>query len=379
MARKRIYATKAEKQRAYRERKLLECNLKPVSIFVPLDLYDKAKGDPTKLLTSSLDNEAVKFIDENLSSAVEILSVLTDQGLFEKLGGIDRANITSAVAKLGQASSRFKDMCSAVQHKSVTRAKKTTGTGTKEWATKNINFGTGCAHGCKYCYAMFIALFYKKRENRKDWTREEVNLKRIRKRYKLMDGVIMFPSSHDITPYYLPYALDTLKKLLAPGNQVLIVSKPHIDCIKTLCDELKEYRNRIVFRFTIGTVDAAVSKFWEPGAPEPAERIESLKYAHEAGFVTSVSMEPMLSGVEGAIQTFEAVSPYVTETVWFGKLNKKGKMSTPEDEIAFDRIKKLQNDAEILRLVSILTGTPKVQWKDSIKKVIAKSIQPTIK
>ena len=379
MARKRIYETKAEKQKAYRERKLRECNLKPVTIFAPLDLYDKAKGDPTRLLIASLDDEAVNFIDENLSSAVDIFSTLNDQGVFENLRVIDLAGVTSAFAKLEQASLRFKDLSAVVKHGAViAHAQKTSGTGTKEWAATNINFGSGCAHGCKYCYAMFIALRFKRKKNREDWAEESVDLKKIAEGCRLKEGVIMFPSSHDITPYYLPYALDTLKKLLAPGNRVLIVSKPHIDCIKVLCDELKEYKEQIVFRFTIGTLDSAVSKFWEPGAPEPAERIESLKYAFEAGFATSVSMEPMLAGTEEAIQTFHAVSPYITDTVWFGKLNKKGKMSLP-DEMAFKRIKQLQSDAEILRLVSILEGTPKVQWKDSIKKVIARSIQPTIK
>ena len=380
LSRKRLYTTAAEKQSAYRKRKLLECGVKPVTIFVPLDPYNQAKDGHTELLVAFLNNETVNSIGENLSSAVDMLSALNDQGAFEKLREIDLSGMTSVLAKLEAVAVRFKDITAAVKHGSViARARKSTGTGTKEWAANNINFGLGCAHGCKYCYAMFLAERYKKTKSREDWSTETVNLKKIPKGYRLREGVLMFPSSHDITPYYLPYALDTLKKLLAPGNRVLIVSKPHIDCIKTLCDELKEYKNQIVFRFTIGTLDSAVSRFWEPGAPEPAERIESLKLAFESGFATSVSMEPMLTGIEEAIQTFQAVSPYITDTVWFGKLNKKGKMSTPEDVIAFDRIKKLQSDAEILRLVSILKGTPKVQWKDSIKKVIAKSIQPTIK
>ena len=56
----------------------------------------------------------------------------------------------------------------------------------------------------------------------------------------------MFPSTHDITPFYLPAALVTLKALLDKGNKVLIVTKPHMECITPLCAELAIYREQIL-------------------------------------------------------------------------------------------------------------------------------------
>lgn len=46
---------------------------------------------------------------------------------------------------------------------------------------------------------------------------------------------------------------------------------------------------------------------------------------------------------------------------------------------ALDRIKAQQTDTKILRLIALLGAHPKVRWKDSIKKVIAKHNGSTTK
>ena len=74
-----------------------------------------------------------------------------------------------------------------------------------------------------------------------------------------------------------------LRKLLAAGNEVLIVTKPHLECVERLCRELAAYKEKIVFRFTIGAMDDELLAFWEPGAPAFAERLAALKHAHAAG------------------------------------------------------------------------------------------------
>ena len=130
----------------------------------------------------------------------------------------------------------------------------------------------------------------------------------------------MFPTSHDITPQFLEECVTVLRKLLAAGNEVLIVTKPHLECIERLCRELAAYKEKIVFRFTIGAMDDELLRFWEPGAPAFAERLAALKHAHEQGFRTSVSAEPMLD-VPHAVELYETLVPFVTDTIWFGKMN----------------------------------------------------------
>ena len=80
--------------------------------------------------------------------------------------------------------------------------------------------------------------------------------------------------------------MQAVKQLLDNGNDVLIVSKPHLECIQRLCTLPSEH---ILFRFTIGAYDDDTLRFWEPGAPPYDERLASLKYAFDAGFKTSVN------------------------------------------------------------------------------------------
>lgn len=247
------------------------------------------------------------------------------------------------------------------------------GTGTYEWADKNYNIQTGCPHGCLYCYAKARALRFKVIDNHKQWTTETINGKAVNKKWRKRDGVIMFPTTHDITPSNIDACVTTLNNMLIPGNKVLIVSKPHLSCIERLCTELKPWKEQVLFRFTIGSLNKKLCSFYEPGAPTPDERINALKYAYFTGYQTSVSMEPMLSGSHHAIKTFREVEPFVTDTVWIGKMNKirnRIDMSVFDNQQAVERIEYLQRDEAILELVRELGDEPKVRWKDSIKAVI---------
>ncbi len=85
-----------------------------------------------------------------------------------------------------------------------------------------------------------------------------------------------------------------LEHMLRPGNQVTIVTKPLLNYIKTICAEFSDHKDKILFRFTIGSSDSNTLKFWEPNAPDFAERLETLKLAYGQGYETSVSCEPML-------------------------------------------------------------------------------------
>lgn len=249
------------------------------------------------------------------------------------------------------------------------------GTGTREWAEINHNIQKGCSNGCLYCYARANALRYRTITDRKLWESEILNPVAVNKRWAKNKGVIMFPSAHDITPANLVPAITTLRNILAVGNSVLIVSKPRFECVNQLCDEFKQYRSQILFRFTIGSINPDVCAFWEPGAPGPDERITAACLAKEKGYQTSVSMEPMLEGTDGAISTYYTVKPFATEDIWIGKMNKmrtRVDISNLQNLKAVERLERLQRDEEILRLVYALSDEPQVQWKDSIKAVIAK-------
>lgn len=248
------------------------------------------------------------------------------------------------------------------------------GTGTKEWSEHSYNIQTGCKHDCLYCYARANALRFKQIASREEWTNEVIREKAVNKKWGKKNGIVMFPSTHDITPDNIEYVVTTLWNILSVGNEVLIVSKPHFSCIKRLCDEFFDYKEQIMFRFTIGSANQKICELWEPGAPSPYERLSALEYAYNNGFKTSVSMEPMLSGPEDAYITFNTVERYVTDTVWIGKMNKprsRVDVSNPENFTLVSTIEILQNDDNIMSLVKRLYDNPKARWKDSIKRVIA--------
>lgn len=247
-------------------------------------------------------------------------------------------------------------------------------TGTREWADVNVNIINGCEHRCRYCYAAEMAKRFGRIAALDDWGTTCFELRpaevdKTRKKYK---GRVMFPTSHDITPRFLDECVTVLRKLLAAGNEVLIVSKPHLECVQRLCQELAAYKEKVIFRFTIGAMDDELLRYWEPGAPAFAERLAALKHAHEQGFRTSVSAEPMLD-VPHAVELYEALIPYVTDTIWFGKMNdvrRRVAVQTPEDEVAVRRIEENQTDERIVELYQRLKDNPKIQWKDSFKAVV---------
>ena len=185
----------------------------------------------------------------------------------------------------------------------------------------------------------------------------------------------MFPSSHDITPNNINEAIIVLRKILEADNEVLIVSKPHYDCIKKICDTFTKYKDKMLFRFTIGSYNNNVLKFWEPNAPSLDERMKSLKYAFDNGYETSVSCEPMMDNrVDNVI---DAVKPFVTETIWLGKVNlmwSRLKRNTDMNDKLVKKAKQLdqwQTDPNILQLYDKYKNDQMIRWKDSILKVVA--------
>lgn len=249
------------------------------------------------------------------------------------------------------------------------------GSGTHEWAEFTENIAIGCPAACLYCYAAKNAQRFKLRE-RDNWAEETLSKRAALTSYPKKDGVIMFPSSHDVTPFNIEAYLRIAKLMLAAGNRLLIVSKPRLECISRLVSELADYKHAILFRFTLGTLDEATAAHWEPGAATPAERIAALELAFKAGFRTSISAEPLLGGLETAWVLRGAVQPYVTDSIWIGKMNRirdRVDLSVPENLARAIEIEEAQTDEEILRLHAALKHDPMVRWKDSIDEVLARS------
>ena len=248
--------------------------------------------------------------------------------------------------------------------------------GTKEWAKTNVNCVSGCNNDCCYCYSKSMAIRFK-RKTPDTWKNEEVDTNKVEKDYRKRDGVVMFPSSHDISPNTVDACLVVLKKLLKAKNDVLVVTKPHLEVIKALCADLVEYQQQIVFRFTIGSSESDVLRFWEPGAPSYEERVASVMYASLKGFKTSLSIEPCLDLRPDYV--IDRVGQYITNDVWIGLPNmlyERLSINGANDAETLRKakeIKKGQSREWMRSLVEKYSDNPAIMWKDSIKKEISKN------
>ena len=243
--------------------------------------------------------------------------------------------------------------------------------GTNEWSTKTVNCCTGCKNDCGYCFAKGMAIRFKQ-VTESQWPLEKIRLKDVTKSRKKYDGQIMFPSSHDITPSNLGACLTVLKNLLNAGNRVLVVSKPHLECIKEICDRFENFKKQILFRFTIGACDDHILSFWETNAPRYEERKSCLVHAYEANFQTSVSAEPMLDSANIDVLINDLL-PFVTNAIWIGKMNHLGRLKKSADPVMLKALGKIiqgQTDAAIKSIYLRHCGNSMIKWKGEIKKVV---------
>lgn len=252
--------------------------------------------------------------------------------------------------------------------KKQTRCERRQKTGTKEWADSNVNICYGCKNNCRYCYAKKMAIRFG-RENSDSWKSMRLNQNAIKKKYIKRSGVVMFPSTHDIVPEILDSCLIVLKKLLESGNNVLITTKPVLSCVKSICEHFFEFQNQILFRFTIGSSKNELLIFWEPYAPMFQERLMALKYAFNAGFATSVSIEPFLD--YDPVPLVEKLYPYVTNTIWLGKMNYIKRTGLSEStELNYNRIRLNYTYENISLIHQKLSYKEKIRWKDSIRDIL---------
>ncbi len=238
--------------------------------------------------------------------------------------------------------------------------------GTKEWADHNVNCVKGCSNNCRYCYAKMMAKRFG-RCTETTWKDMVVNDKTVKAHYGKYKGRVMFPSSHDIidTPIVLEACFTVLSKLLKAGNETLITTKPELSVVKKIIRRYRRFNSQIQFRFTITSMNDKLLSFWEPNAPKFQERLDSLKYAFDKGFKTSVSIEPFLDYEPQKLVS--AVTPYVTESIWLGPMNYiPNNDSLNGVRQKYVTIRKNYEVGHLQKIYEDLIDFPLIQFKDSM-------------
>lgn len=243
----------------------------------------------------------------------------------------------------------------------------------QEWTKENINICSGCKNDCLYCYMKPTGVWLNTLKAPEDWRNWQLEQKKVNQERKLREGRVGFPSTHDIFPEILDAYLEVLGKVLRAGNDVLIVSKPRRDCIEAICSACVFFKDKILFRFTIGANDNDILRYWEPNAPTYEERKECLAYAHENKFRTSVSVEPMLDTPR--IEKLVAdLGPLVNEFIWLGMMSHLGRLKNWSNAEGFDKRKAIieagQTPEMLTAIYDAFRDNPKVKFKTETLKVI---------
>jgi hypothetical protein len=186
----------------------------------------------------------------------------------------------------------------------------------------------------------------------------------------------MFPTAHDITPEVMEPCRQFLIKLLDPGNEVLLVSKPHLVVMKYLwmSDAIwaATRKGRLTFRFSIGSHSDKARRYWEPGAPSIDERIECIKFIRESDGKVGVSSEPLLEPWNVSDMAAELL-PLINDTWWIGPINhiaQRVQCVTGQDYHEAREIGNWQTPALVREMYEKLKAKPQVRWKDAYKRLL---------
>ena len=247
-----------------------------------------------------------------------------------------------------------------------------------------------CPNNCRYCYMKKIKTRFFKTPAPSDIEDGTVpiavaNRTRVNKKWTTCNRLtqtavsaklIMFPSSHDIVPELLDDYLSVALKILNAGHDLMIVSKPRMDCFARIAEVLEPFKEHIIYRLTITSDRQDILSFWEPHAPTFAERLEVLRMLFAHGCITSVSMEPILSD---PIPLIDKIMPFVSETIWVGAMTGLSEdLAGANDE--YMRLRELYSVRAMRALALEWHHDPanpigaKMRWKSKMMNAIVQSL-----
>ena len=251
---------------------------------------------------------------------------------------------------------------------------KDTKTGAREWSDHSFNVQTGCEYGCRYCYACANAVRFKRVKDYAEWTQPRLLPERLEQAGRLRKGRIMFPTAHDITPANVELCREALRRMLAAGNEVLVVSKADPLCMATLMPLLRQYREQVEVRVTVGWLHSNLAETWEPNAPSFYSRYESARMCFNEGITISVSCEPLLDFRE---------FPHIeiafgrSSSIWIGVMNQPRARARAcgmdPNDLAIEAILHGQTPERVMQFYRHWKNDKRIRWKDSIRKILERA------
>jgi len=206
-----------------------------------------------------------------------------------------------------------------------------------EYADFCINHVEGCSHDCRFpCYAKQMAKRFGKVKKDSDWTKPKLvsnALELLDKEIPKYKGKIKFVHLCFMTDPFMyknkevkDLTLNIIQKLNNNNIRSTVLTKgvyPRFLTNKEKYGKLNEYG------ITLVSLNNKFKKNFEPNSAPYLDRIKSLKYLHDKGFVTWVSIEPYptpnLDDKENLQKLLEKIK--FVDRIVFGKLNYNVKSS----------------------------------------------------
>lgn len=246
------------------------------------------------------------------------------------------------------------------------------GTGTREMADDSVSLFKGCEGGCLACWNTASEI---KRGHLLQNCRTISVPKETFKTPEQMKGKRIFCFyGHNISMSNIQIIIEYLLTLLQSGKEVLIVSKPWLECIKLLVDALSNFKDNIIFCHTITSIDDRKLMFMEPGTSLFKERIDSLDFTLETGYVTDVIIEPFWD--EDPSELISIISAKANQ-IWFGKANHleyrckmNGVWDQPHVPAIVQKILHWQRPERLQEIYDTHKDNSKIIWKKEFLEAI---------
>jgi DNA repair photolyase len=202
-----------------------------------------------------------------------------------------------------------------------------------EYGDYTINIAEGCAHGCKYpCYAMMMAKRFGKIRTYEDWCEPKIvsnSLELLDKELpKVKDNIKSIQLCFTTDPFMYNYpeiqdlSLKCIEKINSYGIPCTALTKGLLP--KKLANLSKDNE----YGITLISLNENFRKEMEPGSAPYKERINALKYLHNKGCKTWVSIEPYPTPnfIEQNLSKILNELSFVDKII-FGRLNYNAKVS----------------------------------------------------
>ena len=202
-----------------------------------------------------------------------------------------------------------------------------------EYGDYTMNHVQGCAHGCIYpCYAFMMAKRFGKAQTQEDWCTPKLvsntleildsEIPRLRNKIQMVQLCFTTDPFMEGYPEVGEMSIDAMEKLNRAGIPCSVLTKG------ILPSELIKLDKKNVYGITLVSLEERFREEYEPHAAKLQDRLMALRYLHEHGCQTWVSIEPYPTPniiEQELLPLLESVS--FVDKIIFGRLNYNKKVT----------------------------------------------------